>query len=114
MRARAMAELSKLQRELISRGTLLVLALLLLYGGFRAIRVGYVAQAEFDQRHPEYLDRAERGTSGAMLFYVGGAVLLLAGGFLAFMGLASMRTFERAMGPPNLDTSPWDDTYGDD
>src|SRR5689334_4284103 len=106
-----MPELSKFQRALISRGTLVVLALALLYGGYRAVHAGYTAQAEFDAKHPEYVRREEQGTSGAMIFYVVGGVLLLAGAFLGFMGVVSMATFGRVMGPPNLSTTPWDNSY---
>jgi hypothetical protein len=104
-----MPELSPFHRELISRGTLVVLALLLLYGGYRCIRTGMAWQADFDAKHPEYVDREERGTSGALIPYLGGAVLLLLGGFLGFMGVTPSGTFGEMMGPPNLDTGDLDD-----
>ena len=103
-----MSQLTEFQRELISRGTLVVLALILLYGSFRCFRAGYSWQAEFDEEHPEYADREERGTSGAAIPYVAGAVLLAGGGFLAFMGLASSWRFARAMGPPDTNLE-WED-----
>ena len=104
-----MAELTKFQRELISRGTLVVLALLLLIGGYRCIRAGYSWQAEFDEKHPEYAGREERSTSGAGIPYAAGTVLLMGGAFLAFMGLAPSWRFARAMGPPRTSISRWDD-----
>src|SRR5688500_16878211 len=104
-----MAELSKLQRELISRGTLVVLALVLFYGGYRSVRNGYESQAEFDAKYPEYADREERGTSGALTMYMIGGALCLGGGFLAFMALASPARFAGALGPPDTRLRDWDD-----
>jgi hypothetical protein len=104
-----MPELTKFQRELISRGTLVVLALILLFGSFRCFRAGYSWQKEFDEKHPEYADREERATSGAAIPYAAGAVLLAGGAFLGFMGLASTWRFAKAMGPPQTSISRWDD-----
>jgi hypothetical protein len=104
-----MPELSKLQRELISRGTLVLLALLLFYGGYRSMRSGYVSQAEFDAKYPEFADREERGTSGALIMYIIGGLLFLGGGFLAFMAFASPARLASAMGPPDTSRRDWDD-----
>ena len=107
-----MPELTKLQRELVSRGTLVVLALLLLYGSYRCFAAGNAWQREFDVKHPEYVGRREQGTSGALIPYAAGVVLLAGGGFLGFMGLASGWRFARAMGPPDTSRTSWDeDSY---
>jgi hypothetical protein len=106
-----MAEPAKLHRELISRGAMLVLALALLYGGWRCVKAGadvgeWVKGNVDEQRRPIARGRAHSNRASIILYVVGGA-LLLGGGVFGLMAVVPANTFARLMGPPNF--SHYDD-----
>ena len=103
-----MAELSKLQRELISRATMAVLSIALLYGGYRCFRAGYEWHQQFKEQTTHSTYRNRRTGSPAVLPYIAGVVLLLGGGVFGLMAVTRADTFARIMGPPDL-SMPDDD-----
>jgi hypothetical protein len=103
-----MAELTKLQRELISRGTMAVLSLALLYGGYRCFRAGYDWHQQFKEQSTHSTYRGRRTGSPALLPYLAGGVLLLGGAVFGLMAVTRAETFARIMGPPDL-SMPDDD-----
>jgi hypothetical protein len=105
-----MAELSKLHRELVSRGAMLVVAAALLYGGWRCVKaasdVDDWAKGVREEQRQSY--RARRSTNRAsLILYVAGGALLLGGGVFGLMAVVPANTFARLMGPPNF--SHYDD-----
>ena len=102
-----MPELSKLQRELISRGAMVALALVLLFGGYACLRKarqvaeGHRARTEQNARPVADRGLPEPGSAGAGVLNLIGYALLLAGGVFVLMAVLPPETFGRIMGPPN-------------
>jgi hypothetical protein len=95
-------------RSLISRGTLLVLAVALLYGGVRSIRYGtHLREEHVRQFGPPTSSR--RDYSGAFYFWLFGTVLL-GGGAVAMAGaLLPISLLEQFVSPPRT----FDDDFPD-
>lgn len=100
-----MAELSTFQRNLISRGAMAVLALALLYGGYRCIAKGNDLRREYQEANQggEPFNRRGRrvSPSGSTLPYAAGGLLVLVGGVFAVAAVLPADAFARFMGPPN-------------
>jgi hypothetical protein len=97
----AVMELSKLQRELISRCAMAVLGLGLMYGGYRCLRTAWDLQTEYRENHPGRTYGRTRSSSGAGLPSLIGYVLVIAGAPFALAAFVPTSWFARVMGPPN-------------
>src|SRR4051794_21538395 len=94
-------ELTRLQREIISRAAMAVLGVGLLYGGFRCLKTGWEFQREFREKHPSGASRYGRRWSGAGLPILIGSVLVLLGAPFALAAAVPPNWFAKVMGPPN-------------
>jgi hypothetical protein len=110
------AELTKFQREIISRATIGVIALALLYGGWRCIAAGVEWSREFRERNPDRrLKTARRSSgrsSGAGYAYLAGGLLILCGGVAGLAAVVPSETFGRIM-KPGSKSSLWDNPSSD-
>jgi hypothetical protein len=104
-----MAELSKLHREIISRSTMAVVALALLYGGYRCMRAGNEWSHAFRDQNDYASRRQVRRGSGAGYAYGAGVLLLIGGGVFGLMAVVPAETFARLMGPPDTSRRSWDE-----
>jgi hypothetical protein len=94
-------ELTKLQREIISRAAMAVVGLALLYGGYRCFRVGREFQREFREQRPGRTYRQERrsGDGGLPIFI--GVVLVISAVPFGLAAVLPTAWFAKVMGPPN-------------
>ena len=100
-------ELSRLQRAIISRAALVVLASGLLFGGYKCMSTARWINDNY-QQHNLRSDRS----SGAGPFIIAGLVLLLLGGVLGLAAVTPTAVFEKIMGPPR-GTTLWERTEVD-
>ena len=100
-----MPQFSKLQRAIISRTAAGVLALGLLFGGYKCLRKGSdlerAARAHARQVSKPGSGGQTGGSGVAVIANLAGGALLLAGGMFALMAVVPAETFGRIMGPPS-------------
>ena len=99
-------QLSKLQREIISRAAMGIVAAGLLYGGVKCLLVARALSEHW------VATRAGR-SSGATLPLLAGIVLVIIGGVFALAAVTPSAVFGRIMGPP-ANTTLWEDREQDD
>ncbi len=106
-------ELTRFQRELISRSAMVIVALTLLLGGYKCMRAGQKVESEHrasqEQNRRPPTDRRARDPGGgaAPLLNLLGGALLLGGGVFTLMAVLPPEKFARLMGPPT-GTTPHD------
>jgi hypothetical protein len=100
-------ELGRVQRAVISRAAMAVLAGGLLFGGYKSLSVARWMHDDYEQHNP----RADR-SSGAGPFMVVAVVLLVLGGVLGLATVTPTAVFEKIMGPPR-GTTLWDNSEVD-
>ena len=93
-------QLSKLNREIISRATMGVVAAGLLYGGVKCLLVARALAQEWSA------SRAGR-SSGATLPLLLGIALVIVGAVFALAAVTPSAVFGRIMGPPG-NTTLWE------
>ena len=94
--------MTRFQRELISRGTMLVLAIALLWGGIALLRSGWnIRQRENEERKIFYPHGGRQPRVNVYLF-VGGGLLCVGGLYLLRLGLFSHRNLEKQIVPPQM------------
>lgn len=91
------------QKELISRGAMLLLGAPMVFGGVKSCQAGHRISTEYYGTHPERTytrrDRSQRENTGAGLPNLVGASLLLFGGVLSIAALAGNKTREWLLQP---------------
>ena len=93
-------QLSRIQRELIGRTTLLLFfGLMPLWAGVKCIRTARWLDADFDRQH---LNRppTEKESSASFLPYLVGIVLLGIGSIFTFASIATPSFLQRTLGRP--------------
>ena len=87
-------------RPVVSRGTMLVLALLLLWGGFKCFKTASYLREDYAQRvergeTPARTGRRRASASGAGLPTLAGVVLVVLGGGLGVLAVLPMNLMEK-------------------
>ena len=90
-------QLSKLHREIISRSTMVVLGLGLLFGGYKCLWFARLVAQEVTAR---------QGRAVGLVALLG-IVLLILGGVFVLAAITPTSVFARIMGPPT-NTTLWD------
>ena len=111
-------ELSKTQKELVGRGALLLMGLMLLYGGWKCLAVSSEIRQSVNELRGESGSRTiprTRRTGGASgLPFLIGIVLMAGGGLITLGAVLPTGTFEKMFGgaPKNVGLGQghsWDD-----
>jgi hypothetical protein len=92
---------NKLVGEVISRTTMGVVGLALLFGGFKCLSTARALWKEYEQTSSyQRPDISPNSNSGAEVPALIGAVLVLLGGFLAFAAVVPVAVVARSVRPP--------------